>query len=87
MGPQETKNLKGQFENEILPEAEIVVMPYKLKGKVRLEIMNDDLAALAIEAGIVDSDLVNDISWRKVGEILSKLVALVPKLREKENTT
>lgn len=85
MAHPDTKDLRGQFENELLPEAEIVIMPYKLKGEVRLEIMNDDLAALAIKEGIVKSDLVNNISRRKVSEILGKLVELVPKLREKAN--
>jgi len=79
----ETKDLKGQFENEILPEAEIVIMPYKLKGMVRLEIMNDDLAALAIKEGVIESDLINDISRRKTFEILTKLTELIPKLKEK----
>lgn len=78
----DVKDLKGQFENEILPEAEIVIMPYKLKGKVRLEIMNDDLAELAIAAGIIKSDMLDNISWRQVGKLLPQLIELVAQLRE-----
>ncbi len=78
----DTKDLRGKFENEILSELEIVVMPYKLKGKVRMEVMNDKFAKFAISKGIINDDLIDNISWRKVGELLSKMVGIAQEFYE-----
>lgn len=78
-----SKNTKGQFENELLPELDIVITPNKLTGKVRFEILNPEFAKFAVKEGIVPDDLVNDISFRQAGEFMKNMVKAAPKFYER----
>jgi len=65
--------LRDRFENELLPELEISLIPYKLKARYRVELMNTDFVEFAKRKGVIDSDIIDDISWRRVTQIVSGL--------------
>ena len=80
---QEDNNTNNKFsekyENTIIPELEIVIMPYKYQNKVRMEIMNNDFAKFAKEQGVITDDMIDGISWKTAGDIFSKLISIAPK--------
>lgn len=79
-------NLNGMFEDELLPELEITIIPSK-KRKVQLEIMNDDFFKFAKAKGVVDDDLLEKLTWKRAGEIMTALHEIAPeyyKLREEK---
>lgn len=75
-------NFDGMFLDEKLPELEITIIPYKNKGKVQLELMNTDFYLYAKRKGIVDDDLLDKLSWKKVVELMDKLLLIVPDYRK-----
>ena len=70
-------NLESSFENEILPELEVTIMPFKNGDKVRMEIMNDAFCSYAIKQGVIESDM-QELSWKRAGQVMAKLISIAP---------
>jgi hypothetical protein len=78
MAVADDNNLATAFEDGILSELEITIMPYKLGKKIRMEIMNPDFSEFAVKRGVIDSDFIEEITWKQAGALLERLINIAP---------
>lgn len=71
------QDVNGMFEDELLPELEITIIPSK-KKRYQLEIMHNDFYKFAKSKGVVDDDLLEKLTWKRAGEIINLLHEIMP---------
>jgi len=72
------ENKIASYDDELLPDLEMSIIPCKISKKMRVEFMDEDFVAFAQSKNIIDSDMLFNITWTSLKLVLDKLMGIYP---------